>query len=142
MEIQQDLNIEQTQNNEETSGARLRKLIQEYLKVTQTEFAREIGVSLQTITAYTSNVRNLGNKNIVRIVRAYPNVNSEYLRSGELPVFIDQSMKGKVIFEQIEELTSEVQELREVINDLKEEMKRNNQKELLFIELLEKFTRR
>jgi len=63
------------------------------LDLTQTEFAVRVGVSPNAVTNWKS--RGIKGSSFTKILTAFPNVNPEWLRSGEGSVLNDESVKSQ-----------------------------------------------
>lgn len=122
----------------QTSGERLKLLITDHLKMSQSEFARKIGIAVQSINAYTSNVRNLGQANIIKIINVFPEVNPEWLRSGTEPIFLELAKGSQTVYEEIQEIRDKIETLVEEIKVLRGVVKAQNSKETTLLNLLDK----
>lgn len=72
--------------NKDTVNSRVKKLREEYLNLTQQEFADAIGLQRNTISVNENEGRNFSNSSLGRISEKF-NVNLDWLKTGEGEVF-------------------------------------------------------
>lgn len=105
------------ENNENIAISARLKLLISTLGLTQVAFANKLGISKSAISQYISGVRPITENLVYRVTVEVPNVNAEWLKSGEGPMLkYDFDLP-----EGAEPPTLEELELRAVVERLKKE---------------------
>ena len=88
------------------------------LNLTQTEFARELGIAPSSVSDIERGYCPLTNRTIISICSIF-NVNEQWLRSGQGQMFVEDDKKFKEFFEIYKQLSEPLQDfLIKVCHDL------------------------
>lgn len=82
------------------------KLIRQTMNMSQTEFAKKIGVSQQTLSALENESRPLSDRNIISLCSVF-NVNENWLRTGDGEMFPAPPDEDAELMEIMAQLTSD-----------------------------------
>ena len=69
---------------------RLKQLRKDILKLSQEQFAKEIGLARSTLSLLEKGERNI-NERIIKLVCQVFNVNEDWLRNGNEPIFVEEN---------------------------------------------------
>lgn len=97
----------------------IKKLRKEYLKLSQTEFGEKLGVSRSVINNLERELVEL-KEHMIKLICQTFNVNEDWLRNGNEPIFNDNKDELEVIFEKYELSTLSANIIRRYLNLSKE----------------------
>lgn len=129
--------MEKTLEIPKTEGARLKLVIEKYLRLTQVQFAKKIGIPPQTIHSYTNGTRVLGMRNLLKITDTFPRVNEMFIKKGELPVLSDEAFKEQTMMDKFNRFSEELAKVNQRIEDLTNAISKKEEKEMIFLRLLD-----